>query len=61
MEELLERVQYLLERMRDLARCAAEEDRTDEERASLQKEMLLLQGLLDHTVDEYEQGGNKDD
>lgn len=61
MEELLDRVQYLLERMRDLAVCAARPETADSQRAAMQKELQLLEGILDSTVDQYEQEEHRHD
>lgn len=43
----LDRTQYLLERMLELAECAASDVCSDEQRETLQKGFAFLQGLLE--------------
>jgi len=50
----LEEIQYLLERMMDLAACSANDACDDTRRANLQKGLVLLRGLLDEAAERYE-------
>jgi len=50
----LEEIQYLLERMLDLASCSASDACDDARRAKLQKGFEILRGLLDDAVRRYE-------
>lgn len=53
----LEEMQYLLERMLELAERAAGEDCSAEQRRKLQKSLEILRELLDGTAERYGRGG----
>ena len=52
----LDEMEYLLERMLDLAECSASDSCDDARRKDLQKGLEVLRALLDHTVEEYQRG-----
>lgn len=52
----LDEMEYLLERMLDLAECSASDSCDDARRKELQKCLEILQALIDHTVEEYQKG-----
>ena len=52
----LDGMEYLLERMLDLAECSASDSCDDAHRKDLQKGLEVLRALLDHTVEEYQRG-----
>ena len=52
-EAMLDEVQELLESMLELAQRAVEDDCTDEERNSLQGQLVILRERIDETVDAY--------
>lgn len=52
----LDKMEYLLERMLDLAECSASGSCDDLRRADLQKGLEVLRALLEHTVEEYQRG-----
>ncbi len=49
----LERVQYLLERMLDLAERSARDDCSDASRARLQQGLEILRQQIDQTLEQY--------
>lgn len=54
--EALDEMQYLLERMLELAERSASGSCTDAQRARLQQGLELLRGLYDDAADRYERG-----
>ena len=52
----LDEIEYLLERMLDLAECSASESCDDLRRKDLQKGLEVLRALLDHSVEQYQRG-----
>ena len=62
MEELertaaaLERTQYLLERMLELAERSAGDECNDGQRRDMQKGFELLRGLVDQAMERYQRG-----
>lgn len=52
-EAMLDEVQELLEAMMELAQRAVEDDCTDKERDTLQRELMTLRERVDETVDAY--------
>ncbi len=48
--DTLDEVQYLLERMLELAECSASDNCDDERRVELQKGFEILRGLLDEAI-----------
>ena len=57
--EVLDRAQYLLERMLELAEFSAGDSCSDAQRIKLQNGFDLLRGLLDNTADQYKRGKSK--
>lgn len=53
---MLDEVQYLLERMLELAERSAGDECDDSQRQDLQKGFQLLCGLLDEAADRYQRG-----
>lgn len=53
---MLNKVQYLLERMLELAERSASDDCRDASRAKLQKGFELLHDLLEQTMGRYQKG-----
>lgn len=52
----LDEMEYLLERMLELAECAAEKECGDARRRELQKGLELLRGLLNEAAQRYHRG-----
>ena len=52
----LDEMEYLLERMLDLAECSAGDKCDDSRREDLQKGLEVLRALLNHTMEEYQRG-----
>lgn len=58
--EVLDEMQYLLERMLELAEFSAGDSCSDAQRAKLQNGFDLLRGLLDNAADQYKRGKLKE-
>ena len=54
--EALDQVQYLLERMLELAERSAGEDCSQASRARLQQGLAILREQLEQTIDRYDYG-----
>ena len=52
----LDEMEYLLERMLELAECSASDDCRADSRVELQKGFELLRGLLDQAAERYQRG-----